>query len=49
MFYIKQCKCGSLDFETEIDDEQTTRCANCGRLATILWESTGNEYTKSEV
>lgn len=30
MWVIKQCTCGSTEFE--IDDD-TTRCAECGRLA----------------
>lgn len=30
MWVVKQCTCGSNEFET---DDDTTRCAECGRLA----------------
>lgn len=30
MWVIKQCTCGSTEFET---DDDTTRCTECGRLA----------------
>jgi hypothetical protein len=32
MFVVKQCTCGSTNFEFEYDDD-VLRCAECGRLA----------------
>lgn len=34
MLVIKQCTCGSTEFET---DDDTTRCAECGRLADLAY------------
>ena len=35
MFVLKQCKCGSTDFEYENDDD-VLRCVECGRLARFV-------------
>ena len=32
MLAVKQCECGSTEFEKEIDDD-VLRCAKCNRLA----------------
>ena len=36
MFTFKQCKCGGTNF-SDIDDEGTYRCEDCGRLAKIQY------------
>ena len=35
MFVVKQCTCGSLEFEYENDDD-VLRCAECGKLARFV-------------
>lgn len=34
MYVFKQCKCGGTTF-SDIEDEGTYRCEDCGRLASI--------------
>jgi hypothetical protein len=42
MFVVKQCECGSTDFEKEVDDN-VLRCAECFRLAKIVWQEPENK------
>ena len=35
MFVVKQCTCGSTEFEYENDDD-VLRCVECGRLARFV-------------
>lgn len=39
MLAVKQCVCGSTEFEKEIDDD-VLRCAECNRLAKFIYVKT---------
>ena len=45
MFVVKQCTCGSTEFEYENDDD-VLRCAECGRLARFEYIPDNEEKEK---
>ena len=48
MFVVKQCTCGSTDFEYENDDD-VLRCAECFRLARIKYIPEKEERGSNEI
>lgn len=47
MFVVKQCTCGSTYFDRESDDD-TLRCAECGRLARFVYIPDDEEKEANE-
>ncbi len=47
MFFIRQCKCGSTEFERESDDD-VLRCANCCSLAQFGYKNTSENNDKEK-
>ena len=47
MLAVKQCVCGSTEFEKEIDDD-VLRCAECNRLARFTYVKTEEKGNGSE-
>lgn len=48
MFVFRECKCGSTTF-SDIDDEGTYRCEDCGRLAKFQYINAENRERLNEV
>ena len=47
MFVIRECKCGGTNF-SDIDDEGTFRCEDCGRLAKFQYINDEKELNEVE-